>query len=389
MIVLSISGGGTRAAAFSYGVMKALKEQVVEKNGKLVTVLDEVDKISSVSGGSFTAAYYGLYGDKLFTDFEKEFLYDDVSSSLFWKVLDPRFWFSPSGITQEAVSYYETKLFKGATFSDFDQENRPLIVINASDLGGGVRFSFIQEYFDLLCSDLSSYPISQAIAASSAVPVVFNPVVLENFSGCSDQSILKYTDQKKLNSVTKSTLKGLEGYSDKSQNKYIHLVDGGITDNLGLLSLYDMMALRGGRVSFFEQIAAKVMPYVVFISIDASVNSDTSLGRSTKEPGIVDTLKYMSDIQIHRYNDITKNLMMDTLSQRSEYALAGDAPVSNYFVDINLNNIQDSERHYYLNNIPTDLNLTNEQVDALINEGYQQTLHNTEFLRFLNDANNR
>lgn len=389
MIVLSISGGGTRAAAFSYGVMKALKEQVVEKNGELVTVLDEVDKISSVSGGSFTAAYYGLYGDKLFTDFEKEFLYDDVSSSLFWKVLDPRFWFSPSGITQEAVSYYETKLFKGATFSDFDQENRPLIVINASDLGGGVRFSFIQEYFDLLCSDLSSYPISQAIAASSAVPVVFNPVVLENFSGCSDQSILKYTDQKKLNSVTKSTLKGLEGYSDKSQNKYIHLVDGGITDNLGLLSLYDMMALRGGRVSFFEQIAAKVMPYVVFISIDASVNSDTSLGRSTKEPGIVDTLKYMSDIQIHRYNDITKNLMMDTLSQRSEYALAGDAPVSNYFVDINLNNIQDSERHYYLNNIPTDLNLTNEQVDALINEGYQQTLHNTEFLRFLNDANNR
>ncbi|MDG3088494.1 patatin-like phospholipase family protein [Vibrio hannami] len=196
MIVVSISGGGTRAAAFSYGVMKALNEQLVDKNGEYVTVLEEVDKISSVSGGSFTAAYYGLYGDKLFTDFEDEFLYDNVSSSLIWRLMNPRLWLSTSGITQEAVSYYENKLFKGATFADINQDERPLIVINASDLGGGVRFSFIQEYFDLLCSDLSSYPISQAIAASSAVPIVFNPVVLENYSGCGDQSILTFTDQK-------------------------------------------------------------------------------------------------------------------------------------------------------------------------------------------------
>jgi len=39
---------------------------------------------------------------------------------------------------------------------------RPLIIINSSDLAYGVRFSFIQEYFDLLCSDLLSYPVANA-----------------------------------------------------------------------------------------------------------------------------------------------------------------------------------------------------------------------------------
>ncbi|WP_164684005.1 patatin-like phospholipase family protein [Vibrio maerlii] len=385
MVVVSISGGGTRASAFSYGVMKALKEQPLVKKGQTVSVLEEVDKISSVSGGSFTAAYYGLYGDRLFSDFEQDFLYDDVSNSLFWRLMNPGLWFSTSGITQEAVAYYERELFKGATFSDIDQNNRPLIVINASDLGGGVRFSFIQEYFDLLCSDISSYPISQAVAASSSVPVLFNPIVLENHQGCRNNNMLQFTDPDKLNMVTASTVKGLQKYSDKSNNQYIHLVDGGITDNLGLLSLYDMMAIRGGQVSFFNQINARVMPFVVFISIDASTDSVTRIGQSTKEPSIADTLKHMSSIQIHRYNDITKNLMKESLNNKSAYTLSDGEPVKAYFIDINLQNVEDKDLKYYLNNIPTDLNLEAEQVESLIAEGRSQTLNHPEFKRFINE----
>jgi NTE family protein len=80
---ISLSGGGTRAAAFSYGVLKGLRDTTVELDGKSVRLLDEIDQISSVSGGGFTAAYYGLNGDGIFDTFKDSFLFRDVESSLF------------------------------------------------------------------------------------------------------------------------------------------------------------------------------------------------------------------------------------------------------------------------------------------------------------------
>ncbi|MBV9502315.1 MAG: patatin-like phospholipase family protein [Acidobacteriaceae bacterium] len=75
LVVLAFSGGGTRAAAFSYGALEALRRiEIVNRAGHKIRLLDEVDVISGVSGGSFTALAYGLYGDKLFDDYETRFL---------------------------------------------------------------------------------------------------------------------------------------------------------------------------------------------------------------------------------------------------------------------------------------------------------------------------
>ena len=54
-VYLAFSGGGTRAAAVSYGVMQELRDTLIEAKGEQVRLLDEVDTISSVSGGSFTS----------------------------------------------------------------------------------------------------------------------------------------------------------------------------------------------------------------------------------------------------------------------------------------------------------------------------------------------
>jgi len=56
LVILAFSGGGTRAAAFSYGVLEVLRDtEVVGKNGQRERMLDSVDIIAGVSGGSFTA----------------------------------------------------------------------------------------------------------------------------------------------------------------------------------------------------------------------------------------------------------------------------------------------------------------------------------------------
>lgn len=386
-IVIAMSGGGTRAAALSYGVLKALKAEIHPHNPQ-ADLLDEVDVISAVSGGSFTAAYYGLYGDQIFSDFEQDFLYYDVSGTLVSNLFNPLLWFSSQGRTEEAIEDYQKHLFNNATFADLQREGSPLIIINASDLGNGVRFSFLQEYFDLLCSDLLSYPVANAVTASSAVPVVFNPVVLENYDTCVTDDSFLMRDFKDLPPMTRQTLIGLAGYEDKQRRKYVHLVDGGITDNLGLLSLYDIADLGNGRMEFFEQTKSQPLPHYVIISIDASAKPESMINDSPKEPGIGETINAMTDIQLHRFNTTTRGLIEKWSADYGEMVsgMMG-VDVQTYLININLSEfaVQDDSRHRFLNDIPTDLTLESEQVDTLIMEGYVQLQNHPDFLRFLNN----
>jgi NTE family protein len=186
-VLLAFSGGGTRASAFAYGALKELAAtELTTKKGSR-PLLQEVDAISSVSGGSFTSAYYGLHGEKIFTEFESRFLRRNVEGALFRKLFNPLNWARllsrAYGRGDLAAAYYDEAIFEGATFADFQRPDAPMIIINATDLATGNRIPFSKGTFGLLCADLSTYPVSRAVAASSAVPVIFSPIILENFAG--------------------------------------------------------------------------------------------------------------------------------------------------------------------------------------------------------------
>src|SRR6478752_46306 len=74
LVIVAMSGGGTRAAALGYGVLEELRRTEVTVNGQKRRLLDEVDVISAVSGGSFPATYYALRGEKTFEEFESKVL---------------------------------------------------------------------------------------------------------------------------------------------------------------------------------------------------------------------------------------------------------------------------------------------------------------------------
>ncbi len=93
-MLLAFSGGGTRAAALSYGVLQELRDTQVTVAGRDERLIDEADTISSVSGGSFTSAYYGLYGERIFADYEQRFLRRNIQGELIWALLNPLNWFS-------------------------------------------------------------------------------------------------------------------------------------------------------------------------------------------------------------------------------------------------------------------------------------------------------
>src|SRR5256714_10236333 len=90
LVILAFSGGGTRAAAFSYGVLEVLRRtELVGARGVKSRLIDHVDIITGVSGGSFTALAYGLYGEKLFDDYEQRFLKRHVQGELIARALSP------------------------------------------------------------------------------------------------------------------------------------------------------------------------------------------------------------------------------------------------------------------------------------------------------------
>ena len=93
LIILAFSGGGTRAAAFSYGVLETLRRiEITASSGEHFRLLDEVDLITGVSGGSFTALSYGLYGEKLFDEYEQRFLKRNVQGEIVKRTLNPLNW---------------------------------------------------------------------------------------------------------------------------------------------------------------------------------------------------------------------------------------------------------------------------------------------------------
>src|SRR5215813_10387758 len=116
LVILAFSGGGTRAAAFSYGVLEALRRiEVIGPKGNRVRLLDAVDIVTGVSGGSFTALAYGLYGDKLFDVYETAFLKRNVQGELIGRALSPgnwgALWSESWGRSEMAAQLYDEILF--------------------------------------------------------------------------------------------------------------------------------------------------------------------------------------------------------------------------------------------------------------------------------------
>ena len=121
--------------------MEALRDTVIRVDGREKRLLDEVDCISSVSGGSFTAAYYGLFRERLFEDFRARFLERDVQGALAGRLFNPVNWVrlaSPyfSRIDM-AAELYDSDIFDAATFERLQSNGRPFVILNATNLGAG------------------------------------------------------------------------------------------------------------------------------------------------------------------------------------------------------------------------------------------------------------
>lgn len=395
MLFLAFSGGGTRAASLSYGLLEELRDTQFQENGQTVRLLDEVDRISSVSGGSFTSAYYGLFGDQIFEDFKDVFLYKDVQRKLSDRVFDlfkiVNRIFTKTSRTETAIDYYDKHIFRGKTFADIKKSGGPMILINASDLNSRDQFIFIQTQFDFLCSDLSEFKVARAVAASSAVPVLFQPILIERYDDCHYQKPKWLSDAEKRaiqedDGRLKETVNSYNFYLDKENPPYVTLLDGGVTDNLGLRTLLRSVSVLGGaNKAYKHQKIIKPPKRMVIIVINASTSSETDIGKSKIMPSLGDTLSAVTDMQLHLYNTETNSLIKEQLMQWSKSISTKESPVVPYLIELDVSDIKDPEERMYFNRIPTSFSLKKEQVDNLIETVKRLLRQNPEYQKLLKD----
>ena len=391
-LAVAFSGGGTRAAALSYGVLLELRDTQVRIDGRDKRLLDAIGLISSVSGGSFTAAYYGLYGDRVFQDFEERFLRRDIEGALLRGLFDPLRWFSGRGRTEMAVDYYRDALFGDATFADLMRPDGPMVLINTSDLGHGVRFTFVQEYFNLLCSDLSSFSLARAVTASSAVPVLFDPVVVENYPGCTKGLPQWLIDARKRtgnDADLRMVVDDDASFSDKIGHRYAHFVDGGITDNLGLRAMLEAVEVIGGAKDYLQTLHVQSPRRIAVIAVNAAAGTRQGIDASVLQPTIEQTLNAVTNIQLYRYNTDTLQDMQQGLARWTQQLSTPQRPVDAFFVRLSFEDVPDLPLRRFLNEIPTSLALSAEQVDQLIAAGRALLRTNAEFRRLVASLDGR
>jgi NTE family protein len=388
LVLVALSGGGKRSAAFAFGVLRGMSNVQVRPEGKNSTLLDEIDLLAGVSGGSFPAAHYGLYGKKSFATFPDEFLYPDIEAYIWGTFLLPWNWdwvFNPLAGTNDRMTWVYNKLmFHGATFADLYRRGRPQISINATDISFGSPFGFLPQTFDVICSDLAALPIARAVAASNGFPVLFGPVTLRNYRGpgCPLPSPVppQAWERAQKNLRARALIENLYRYSNGQRTPWIHLMDGGIADNLALRVLLNDMLLLDLRMDRF---AAQLLPVrrILVISVDGQSAPNPNWPRQRTVSGLGQIISAVSSAQIGAYNIETLIAVEGTVDHlvaklramrcRQGPVINGDAcgDVAAKVLRVSLSDYPEPGTRAQLVAIRTGLTLPREQVDALVAAG--------------------
>jgi NTE family protein len=412
LIGLTFSGGGTRAAAFSFGVLQAFAETPDPGGTDGRTLIDRVDFVSGVSGGSVTAAYFGLKGRAALTDFREAFLLRNAEEDLHDNPWNPatlaRVYAGGANDRSNLPQWLDRNLFHGATYAQLLAKKRPTVWINASDIANHAPFVFEPNTFRAFCSDLSRLPISEAVAASAAVPVIFAPVTIETFSDrCAWEppKWVRYaSEHAAAPALLKADARALLAYRDPQRMKYIRLLDGGLTDNFGLSGLTIARAAADTPHAPLTPRQAARLKRAMFLVVNSGRGSDTEWTRTRQGPTVTPLLMAVVDTGIDASVRQGFDAFQLTLARWQQDLIdwrcrLGPAEVARYVGTTKGWNCRDvkvlsgevafdqlPDRRERLQKIATRFVLPADEIDLLIASGRDATLANPVFNGFLSTS---
>ena len=406
LVILTFSGGGTRAASFAYGVLEQLKETQITFEGKERSLLNEVDIISSVSGGSLASAAYGLYGQEFFETFPNQILHRDIQGYLIGKVL--RIWNYPKLLSpyygrSDLLAEEFDEYFKKKTFGDLlKKKERPFIVINSTDVTKGQQFQFTQNYFDFLYSNLESYKLSRSVAASAAVPGLLTSMSLANYPK-QDDYVAPQWIQETLNSQNRGFWTHRRAQTFQSflepNRKFVHLVDGGVSDNLGLLPAILFVAQFPEMENLRKEILDRKTKKVVIITVNAKTKKTYRWDLKNEIVGFFKMLSMVtgnpmddfSNSQIEYMRLLIEKIKMEKAhdgqlaAHHIPHEKSADSQLDYTFVELSFEQVPDEIKRIPLLGLPTSFKLERDQVNQIIDAAKTVMDNNPDYQALLRE----
>ncbi|HCF2686172.1 TPA: patatin-like phospholipase family protein [Pseudomonas aeruginosa] len=393
-VAVTLSGGGARAAAFGLGVLRELKATRFALEGQETTLLDQVFLVSGVSGGSILAAHFAAFGDATLTRFEPDFLLVPFEGRLVSEALWPERlyrltspWFGRSQILAQRLD----ELFEGRTFGDVRRRpGAPDLMITATDLTTGAPFDFTTEQFRLICSDLDATPLSFAVAASSAVPLVLSPVTVRNNANTCPPPLrsLPIRGQDYRSRILQSSI---DSYRNAQDRPYIHLVDGGVSDNLGVRLMLDRLVASGSMSANFSDVKPGSLRRLVLVTVNSERGLSERVDSSDRVPSTTQVLESLIFGAGARETQVTLAMLNDDLQHwrfeidrtrgQADSPFAADAEI--YVVSVSLNDVPDDKIRHSLLRVPTAFTIEAKDVLDLQTAGSEALRQSEEFMALI------
>ena len=190
----------------------------------------------------------------------------------------------------------------------------------------------------------------------------------------------------------------LSVYLDSEKKRYIHLVDGGVADNLGLRAILDRVIGRGSVWESIKGAPVEKIQKFVFIVVNAETEPDRKWDRTENIPPFGAMASAYSSIGIERYNQETLALLKESVKSweneiktkrckggvvSSEPGSCGD--INFYVVEVKFDALRDETERLYYKRLPTSFKLDPEQVDELRDVAHRILDESEEFQRLLGD----
>ena len=285
LIGIAISGGGSRAALFGAAGLEALAKVQV---GPAHSLLEDVSLISSVSGGSMATSYFAAVkprkhvpvltaSGELSAEYQtffaqyKQTVNQDYEDPLFWRNMSRLRFFNPAWTARSLTEHLNNEFLNELTFQDVRERELsgeiPRLLINTTLYNDGRRL-----VFTTLPHEQTQYDLLKDVSRSvGAVPRSKESVELMKVKWASLQSETSQTMKLDLcaiqlsEAVTASMsfppVIGPITFKIEGEERYWHVGDGGLSDNMGLESLA-MVALNA--------LQQKTARRVLIIAFDSS-----------------------------------------------------------------------------------------------------------------------
>jgi NTE family protein len=319
MIVISYSGGGSRATALAAAVTARLTQIGYRTtSGEERHLSQDIAIVSSVSGGSVFGAWVGLNEldhDKVVAFETKVGTFDGIGY-LERRALNPLTWadLAVTGRTRIDVlqdmlaEFLDTK----ATMAALNQRGKPVILLNASDMTAGEVFSFTPATFDDMCLAFDELPVVVAVSASAAVPVAFSPVLLKDWSWFDCAGARQPPGEWRTSlSNDGGAYANIEAFrtaryraslrADKyayRQERFVRLLDGGLADNLGLTAARRALVDPDGPAYALDALGSGRVRRLVVISVNARSDVRNDLDASNERTTISEMVGAVTSVPI-------------------------------------------------------------------------------------------